>query len=81
MEKRGIWKLRPLGECWQRTGREPVSVRWVDTNKGKEGRMEVRSRMVARDFKGKANKRDDLFADTAFGEQEVVVEPGCHEEE
>ncbi len=31
----------------------PVSVRWVDQNKGGEGAMEVRCRLVARDFKGK----------------------------
>ena len=34
MEGRGIWKLRPQVECWEKTGKAPVSVRWVDTNKG-----------------------------------------------
>ena len=29
----------------------PVTVKWVDTNKGGLGEMLVRSRLVARDFK------------------------------
>ena len=38
--------------------------RWVDVNKGGEGAMEVRCRLVARDFKSKDKGRDDLFAAT-----------------
>ena len=34
IEGRGIWELRPIRECWDVTGKKPVSVRWVDTNKG-----------------------------------------------
>ena len=66
MEGRSIWSVRPVSECWEKTGRKPVSVRWVDTDKGfmGEGGMEVRSRLVARDFKGNDKGRDDLFADT-----------------
>ena len=64
MKKRGIWKVCPVGECWKKTGKGPVSVRWVDTNKGGLGEMVVRSRLVARDFKGGDNDRDDLFAET-----------------
>ena len=52
MEGRGIWTVRPVTECWEKTGRKPVSVRWVDPDKGYMGGggMEVRSRLVARDF-------------------------------
>ena len=64
MEERGIWVLRPIEECWQKTGKAPVSVRWVDTNKGTPEFVEVRSRLVARDFKGADKDRDDLFAET-----------------
>eukprot|EP00973_Karenia_brevis_P044362 6145665-Karenia_brevis.AAC.1 len=40
-------------------------MRWVDTNKAwKKGDMDVRSRMVARHFKGGDKDRDDLFAET-----------------
>eukprot|EP00973_Karenia_brevis_P059743 8317217-Karenia_brevis.AAC.1 len=40
-------------------------MRWVDNNKaGKKGDMDVRSRMVARHFKGRGKDRDDLFIET-----------------
>ena len=64
MNSRKIWDLKPVQECWDVTGKPPVSVRWVDTNKGGIERIEVRSRMVARDFKGGDKGRDDLFAET-----------------
>ena len=34
MKKRNIWGLAPTSECWEKTNKAPVSVRWVDTNKG-----------------------------------------------
>ena len=34
MEKREIWGLSPIQECWDKTGKAPVSVRWVDTDNG-----------------------------------------------
>ncbi len=61
MEGRNIWTPRPVAECWEMLGKGPVSVRWVDTLKA-DG---VRSRLVARDFKGDDNDRDDLFAATS----------------
>ena len=60
MEGRKIWSVKPIGECWEKLGKAPVSIRWVDTLKA-DG---VRSRLVARDFKGADNDRDDLFAAT-----------------
>ena len=60
MENRRIWSMTPVSECWEKLGKAPVSVRWVDTMKS-EG---VRSRLVARDFKGVDKDRDDLFAAT-----------------
>ena len=64
MVKRGMWDLRPISECYKRTGKAPMSVRWVDTNKGDRIKMLIRSRLVARDFKGNDKGRDDLFAAT-----------------
>ena len=48
MNERRIWTVVPLSEC----SGKPVSVRWVDTNKGENGDFVIRSRLVARDFKG-----------------------------
>jgi hypothetical protein len=60
MKSHEIWKEMPLQECWGKTGRAPVSVKWVDTEK-LAGL--VSSRWVALDFKTKGDKkREDLFA-------------------
>ena len=32
MKRRGIWRVVPQRECWERTGKAPIGVRWVDTN-------------------------------------------------
>ena len=64
MMERDIWTLKPVSECWEKLGRGPTTVRWVDVNKGDRKTILVRSRLVARDFKGGDKGRDDLFADT-----------------
>ena len=45
-----------INECWEKTGKQPVSTKWVDVNKGTETEQEVRCRLVARDFKPKGEK-------------------------
>ena len=62
MTTRRIWDERTVKECWEVTGKGPTSVRWVDV--WKEALREARCRLVARDFKGGDNDRDDLFAAT-----------------
>ena len=74
MERRRIWEIVPLGECWRRTGKGPISTRWVDTNKGSSDSPDVRCRLVARDFKGKHDSdREDLFAATPQAEAERLA--------
>ena len=29
-----VWELKPISECRRITGKPPVTVRWVDVNKG-----------------------------------------------
>ena len=31
MEGRKIWSVKPVGDCWEKLGKAPVSIRWVDT--------------------------------------------------
>ena len=50
MVGRRIWSVVPEKECWDKTGKSPVTVKWVDTDKGPPGTIVVRSRLVARDF-------------------------------
>ena len=64
MNKRGLWDIKSVKECWEKTGKPPVSVRWVRTNKAHPVGIDIRCRLVARDFKGGENGRDDLFAET-----------------
>ena len=48
MQKRGIWSETPIEECWQKTGRAPISIRWVDTDKGIDGQVDGREISKAR---------------------------------
>ena len=36
MQGRNIWSLKPIEDCWRGTAKAPLTVRWVDTNKGGE---------------------------------------------
>ena len=56
----GVYRKVPLSECYDRTGKEPIGVRWVDVNKGDRTSPEYRSRLVAQEIK--RDKRLDLFA-------------------
>ena len=51
-----------MKECLDRTGRPPVTVRWVDTNKGDDKCPNIRSRFVARQIRGPG--QDAVFAPT-----------------
>ena len=54
-----VYEERPIEECWDRTGKNPIGTRWVDILKG----ALTRSRWVAQDFKKKGDdNREDLFA-------------------
>jgi hypothetical protein len=62
MRCKGIWREVPWSEAMNKTGKPPVTVKWVDTMKS--GGL-IRSRLVARDFRTKGEKdREDLFAAT-----------------
>ena len=50
-DKMGLYDVVDLKECWQRTGKPPISTRWIDINKGDEQNPIMRSRWVARQFR------------------------------
>ena len=65
VRERNIYTKVPIKECWDKTGKGPVSTRWVDRNKAEEGEsMDIRSRLVGRDFRGGEKDCDDLLAET-----------------
>ena len=49
-------------ECWEKTGRAPIRVRYLDINRGDEKNKEYRSRFVVQEIK--RDNREDLFAAT-----------------
>ena len=51
-----------IAECKRATGKMPITVRWIDINKGDEEHPNYRSRIVVREIN--TCKRDDLFAAT-----------------
>ena len=59
IDKKGLYVEVDINECWEVTGKKPISTRWVDTDKGSG---EHRSRWVARDFKTEIT--NDYFAAT-----------------
>ena len=63
MKRLGVWQDATMEECMEKTGKMPVSTRWVDVDKGRDGKSEIRSRLVARDFKVRGDSREfDVFA-------------------
>ena len=65
MVKRGVWKEVDVKECWEKTSKAPITIKWVDTEKGGAGEVKIRRGLVARDFRLKgARDREDLFAAT-----------------
>ena len=45
---RDVWVLRRIDKCRRATGKAPVTVRWVDVNKGDDFNPNARPRLVAR---------------------------------
>ena len=48
-----VYEKRPIAECLKVTGKKPMGIGWVDTNKGDNDNPEYRSRIVAKDLKTK----------------------------
>ncbi len=61
-ETKGVWEKRPRSEALAKTGRAPITIRWIDTNKGDDDRPNYRSRLVAREIRRAGE--DPIFAPT-----------------
>ena len=61
--KMRVYELCEIEECYERTGNDPIKVRWVDTNKpNDEHAPNYRSMLVAREFK--INDKPELYSAT-----------------
>ncbi len=59
---KGVWIKVPKQRARAVTGRQPISVRWVDVNKGDEANPKYRSRLVARQIKALDRSGATYFA-------------------
>ena len=57
-----VWEVVKTQECWDVTGRPPISTKWVDVNKGDQQEYDIRCRLVAREMGGA--KSDEFYAPT-----------------
>ena len=78
-KKYGMYEKRPTKECWEKTGKAPIGVKWVDTNKGDAANPEYRCRLVAKEIKH--DEREDWFVcghAAARGQEDLVLVVGRH---
>ena len=59
---KGVWHYRPRSEALARMGKPPITVKWVDVNKGDDIEPNYRSRLVAREIRRPGE--DSIFAPT-----------------
>ena len=59
---KGVWIKVPRSEARATTGRPPITVRWVDVNKGDDACPNYRSRLVARQMKALDHSGTSYFA-------------------
>ena len=50
-ESKGVWVKKAMDEARRVTGKPPITVRWVDVNKGDNVTPNIRSRLVARQIR------------------------------
>ena len=53
VKRLGVYVKRPIAECRAKTGKNPVGIRWVDTNKGDDALPDYRSRLVGCELKAR----------------------------
>ena len=69
MQRIGLYEEATLEACLAETGKGPVDTKWVITSTGTREELEIKRRLVARDFRPKGEKlRADLFAATPHQE-------------
>ena len=61
MRRRNIYTKVPVKECYEKTGKKPIGVKFVDVNKGDEVNPNYRSRLVAKEFR---DGSESIFAGT-----------------
>ena len=66
IHRQKVYTKVPLEECYQNTGHPPITLKWLDRNKGDEQRPNYRSRLVVREVK-KSSRTDVLPEHVVLG--------------
>eukprot|EP00971_Amphidinium_carterae_P138994 2754893-Amphidinium_carterae.3 len=66
IKSREVYKRVPLRECIECTGKKPLCMKWVDTDKGDEERPNYRSRLVCGEVKKAKRPGEQLKASELF---------------
>ena len=61
-DEKEVWTMRPKDECRRKTGKAPITVRWVIVNKGDDEHPNYRARLVARQIRHQGV--ESIFAPT-----------------
>ena len=78
MESLPVWEMSSLEECRARTGKDTVSTKRVDIDKGRDGEVLIRSRLCSKGFQEQTcgERRGRFRGDASAGGQEVVAPHG-----
>jgi hypothetical protein len=66
VRKQGVYDYVPRTQSFERTGKAPIPLRWIDTNKGDDEHPKYRSRLVVREIKAAKAPEDQLPAEQLF---------------
>jgi hypothetical protein len=66
LKKQAVYEKRPTSEAFKVTGRKPIPVRWLDTDKGDPTKPNFRSRLVVKDIKAAKSESEQLPQNLLF---------------
>ena len=62
LQERSVYRYATVADCLRCTGRKPLGLKWIDTNKGSVNAPEVRSRLVCQEIR--LPGKEPIFAAT-----------------
>ena len=66
LKKQAVYEKGPTSEAFKVTGRRPIPVRWLDTEKGDPTKPNFRSQLVVKDIKATKSESEQLPQNLLF---------------
>ena len=66
VDKQELLDIVEVSQCYEETGKAPITLKWVDTNKGDEQDPNYRSRLVVREVKARKTDAERLQPQEIF---------------